>query len=94
MIRKAVWLDCDPGHDDALAIIMAGFTPSVCLLGISTTAGNQSASKCTDNALRVVSFFGLDCIQVVKGQGRPLIREPVRFDMEMYVLSMLAPVKR
>lgn len=84
-MRKAVWLDCDPGHDDALAIILAGFTAPVCLLGISTTAGNQSVSKCTENALRVVSFFGLDSIQVVEGQGRPLIREPVRVVFEIYL---------
>jgi inosine-uridine nucleoside N-ribohydrolase len=36
-----MWLDCDPGHDDAMAIILAAHTPGVKLLGVSTTCGNQ-----------------------------------------------------
>ena len=74
---KAVWLDCDPGHDDALAIILAGFHSDLQLLGISTVAGNQSLKKVTDNALRVLSAAGLEHIPVVAGQNKPLMRPPL-----------------
>jgi inosine-uridine nucleoside N-ribohydrolase len=48
--QKPVWLDCDPGHDDVMAIIMACFNPGLNLLGISTVAGNQSVEKTFQNA--------------------------------------------
>lgn len=44
-------LDCDPGHDDAQAIIMAAFDPRMDLLAITTVAGNGPIEKATENAL-------------------------------------------
>jgi inosine-uridine nucleoside N-ribohydrolase len=41
MAVQAVWLDCDPGHDDAMAIMLAGYSPGLKLLGVSTVASNQ-----------------------------------------------------
>lgn len=58
MGRISIWLDCDPGHDDAMAIILAAHTPGVTLLGVSTTCGNQTLDKTTDNALRVLHLIG------------------------------------
>lgn len=52
------WLDCDPGHDDAIAIILAYFNARINLLGISTTAGNQGLEKTTRNALNVLNIIG------------------------------------
>lgn len=75
--QKPVWLDCDPGHDDALAIILAGYHPSVQLLGVSTVAGNQAVEKVTDNALRVLAAAGLERVPVVMGQSKPLMRPAV-----------------
>lgn len=72
--KKLVWLDCDPGHDDAFAIMLAGHNPSLHLLGISTAAGNQTLEKTTTNALKVLDISGLDHIDVVPGQAVPLIR--------------------
>ena len=48
--RCPVWLDCDPGHDDAMALILAGHSDAVELVGVSTVAGNQSVEKTTWNA--------------------------------------------
>eukprot|EP00747_Dinoflagellata_sp_TGD_P220676 gnl/TRDRNA2_/TRDRNA2_92608_c0_seq1.p1 gnl/TRDRNA2_/TRDRNA2_92608_c0~~gnl/TRDRNA2_/TRDRNA2_92608_c0_seq1.p1 ORF type:complete len:340 (-),score=51.11 gnl/TRDRNA2_/TRDRNA2_92608_c0_seq1:53-1072(-) len=68
-----VWLDCDPGHDDAIAIILAGYRTN--LLGISTVAGNQTVENTTINARRMCIAAGLGDIPVYKGVGRPLLRE-------------------
>ncbi|CAL5224804.1 g7549 [Coccomyxa viridis] len=72
--RKSVWLDCDPGHDDALAIILAGYDSRLRLLGVSTVAGNQTVEKVTLNALGLLTAAGLHSIPVVQGQAKPLMR--------------------
>ncbi|GIM04538.1 hypothetical protein Vretimale_9082 [Volvox reticuliferus] len=72
-----VWLDCDPGHDDAAAILLAGHTPGLRLLGVSTIGGNQTLAKVTQNALDVLDALGLSHIGVVAGQPRPLMRPPL-----------------
>uniref|UniRef100_A0A6B2LA08 Inosine/uridine-preferring nucleoside hydrolase domain-containing protein n=1 Tax=Arcella intermedia TaxID=1963864 RepID=A0A6B2LA08_9EUKA len=66
-------MDCDPGHDDACAIMLAGHNPHLELLGISTVMGNQTLQKTTMNALKVLAISGLDDIKVVPGQAKPLI---------------------
>ena len=74
---KPVWLDCDPGHDDVFAIILAGYSTDIIrLLGISTVACNQTVEHTTENALRATDFYGLHGIPVVQGQPRPLIKPP------------------
>lgn len=75
--RVPVWLDCDPGHDDAFAIILAGHSPKLELLGISTVSGNLPVATTTMNALRTCDAAGLNAVPVVEGAGRPLVRKPV-----------------
>ena len=70
---KSVWLDCDPGHDDAMAILLATWTANLRVVGISTLSGNQSIDKTTVNAARMVTVSGRK-IPVIRGQDRPLIR--------------------
>lgn len=72
-MRKVI-IDCDPGHDDALAILLAAKHLDV--LGITTVAGNQTLDKVTANALKVLEFAELTHIPVAKGMGRPLVRPP------------------
>ncbi|ODV97618.1 hypothetical protein PACTADRAFT_132 [Pachysolen tannophilus NRRL Y-2460] len=75
--RIPIWLDCDPGHDDAIAIILAACSPKYQLIGISTVHGNASLEKTTYNALSVLTSIGKENeIPVYKGSSKPLIREP------------------
>ncbi|MFD2829627.1 nucleoside hydrolase [Corticicoccus populi] len=72
---KQLWIDCDPGHDDALAILTAAAHPDeVNILGVSTIGGNQTLDKVTKNAQNVLSFIDAR-IPLVKGEERPLVKE-------------------
>jgi inosine-uridine nucleoside N-ribohydrolase len=68
-------LDCDPGHDDAIAILLALASPEVELLGITTVHGNQTLDKTTLNALKVLELAGRADVPVARGAERPLVRE-------------------
>ncbi len=70
-----VILDCDPGHDDAIAILLALASPEVNLLGVTTVCGNQTLEKTTANAIRVLDHVGREDIPVAAGASRPLVRE-------------------
>jgi inosine-uridine nucleoside N-ribohydrolase len=72
-----VILDCDPGHDDAFAILLAAAHPAVRLLAISTVAGNQTLAKTTLNARRVCTLAGITDVPIVSGLARPLAQDPV-----------------
>jgi len=76
VISKPVILDVDPGHDDAVALMMACGTPELDLLAVTTVAGNVSLEKTTHNALRVLSLIDRTDIPVATGAARPLRREP------------------
>ena len=71
-----VLIDCDPGHDDAIALLLALASPELELLGVTTVAGNQTLEKTTANALRVLELVGRDDVPVAAGAGRPLVRDP------------------
>jgi pyrimidine-specific ribonucleoside hydrolase len=69
--RPAIILDCDPGHDDALAILLA--SRHFDILGITTVAGNVDVERTTLNARRIVDLTG-QSIPVMRGSERPLAR--------------------
>lgn len=74
MTRKII-LDVDPGHDDAIAILLAQGSPEIDLVAITTVAGNQVLAKVTDNALRVATLVGATSIPIAAGAASPLVRE-------------------
>ncbi|MFD9334437.1 nucleoside hydrolase [Streptomyces sp. NPDC060028] len=67
-------IDCDPGHDDALAIMLAAADPAVDLLAITTVAGNQTLEKTTLNARRVCTVAGITDVPIAAGCDRPLLQ--------------------
>ena len=71
---RPIVLDCDPGHDDALAILLAHGSPLVELLAITTVAGNQTLEKTTLNARRVCTVAGIRDVPVAAGCAAPLLR--------------------
>lgn len=73
MPRKLI-LDCDPGHDDAMAILLAAGSPEVDLLGITTVAGNQTLEKTTLNARRVCTVAGITDVPICAGCPAPFLR--------------------
>jgi inosine-uridine nucleoside N-ribohydrolase len=70
-----ILIDCDPGHDDAIALLLALASPEVEILGVTSVAGNQTLDKTTANAIRVLEFAGHGEVPVAAGADRPLVRE-------------------
>ncbi|KRO27792.1 MAG: ribonucleoside hydrolase, partial [Actinobacteria bacterium BACL2 MAG-120802-bin41] len=65
-------LDCDPGHDDALAMILAAKNPALKLLGITTVSGNGGISKVTLNARRIATLANID-VPIAEGAGKSIL---------------------
>ena len=71
-----ILLDCDQGHDDAIALLLALASPEVDLVGITTVHGNQTLDKTTVNALKLLEFVGRTDVPVAAGAAVPFVREP------------------
>ena len=74
MEKTKIILDCDPGHDDAVAITLAANSDKIDLLGITVVAGNQTLEKTQINARNVCQWLGVD-VPVYAGCGQPMVRE-------------------
>ena len=84
-----VLMDVDPGHDDALAILVAAGLPGVEIVAITTVGGNQTLEKVTRNALAVATVAGLEGTVVAAGCDRPLVTGAVLTDPETHGASGL-----
>ena len=73
-MRQKILLDCDPGHDDAIALLIASYSDKLDLIGVSTCAGNQTIEKTSKNALNLLNFFNKD-LKVAKGETNPIKRK-------------------
>ncbi|KAK7941090.1 uridine nucleosidase protein [Apiospora aurea] len=80
-----VWLDCDPGHDDTFAILLAAYHPGLKLLNISTVHGNASLDKTTNNALSVLAAIGKQHeVTVYPGAAHALERAPIHAPTDIH----------
>src|SRR3954464_14085632 len=68
-----VIIDCDPGHDDAMALLLALGSPELELAAVTTVAGNQTLQKVTANAIRVLDVVSEHAIPVAAGAHRALV---------------------
>ncbi len=83
-MREELIHDCDPGHDDAVALLLALASPEAALVGVTTVAGNQTVEKTTANALRILEFAGrgetgLDGPELPQATGTPVGQHAVDF---------------
>lgn len=76
-MKKKVIIDCDPGIDDSLALILALNSPELEIVGITTVSGNVKADQGAKNALKVLKIMNREDIQVYIGEEIPLERELV-----------------
>lgn len=76
MKRIPVILDGDPGHDDAIAWVLANASPMLDIKAVTSVCGNQTMEKTTYNTLRTCTLIGLN-VPVAKGRIKPLLKEPM-----------------
>ncbi len=74
MKKIPVILDGDPGHDDAIAWVLANSRPELDILAVTTVGGNQTLAKTTYNAGRIMSLIGLD-VPLAAGRSKPLLAD-------------------
>src|SRR5918995_5454096 len=84
MPKTPVIIDCDPGHDDAMALMLALASPELEVVAVTTVTGNQTLDKVTANAIRVLDVVGADAVPVAAGADRPLIHNTARVADEVH----------
>ena len=77
MIKKKIILDCDPGHDDAVAIMLAIANNEIDLLGITCVGGNATLENTKLNALKICSLLNREDIPIYAGADKPIFYDLV-----------------
>ncbi|MDD3169237.1 MAG: nucleoside hydrolase [Eubacteriales bacterium] len=75
---KKVIIDCDPGHDDAIALLLAAKSDTIEIIGVTTVAGNSELYNTTRNARKILDYAGYEAIDVYAGCDRPMMRDLFR----------------
>jgi len=75
-VPRKIILDCDPGHDDAIAMMLALASPELEVLGVTVVHGNVSLARTVRNALVVRELLGAE-VPIYAGADRPLVRERI-----------------
>ncbi|MFZ7942527.1 nucleoside hydrolase [Neobacillus sp. 19] len=79
-MRKPIIFDCDPGHDDAIALLLALSSEQLDVKLITTAAGNQTQDKTILNARKLLSFIGVHHVEIARGAEKPIVRELIIAD--------------
>ncbi|KAL8770219.1 MAG: hypothetical protein Q9209_004061 [Squamulea sp. 1 TL-2023] len=87
-----VWLDCDPGHDDAFAILLAASHPNLNLIGVSTVHGNASLAKTTANAGSILTALGAQHVPYYAGAAKPFCRDTGLDGTDLLPKASIGPV--
>jgi inosine-uridine nucleoside N-ribohydrolase len=74
---KKVLIDCDPGHDDMVALMLACASDKLEVLGVTTVAGNQEGEKTFNNTLKILTLIDRKDVPVARGFDKPILRELV-----------------
>src|SRR6266699_1344579 len=90
-MKHKIILDCDPGHDDAIAILLAGRHPEIELVAITTVSGNKSLDKTTHNALKVCSPARLPISLPLYAASRPSSPRSRPFRLWVEQLASVTP---
>lgn len=80
---KKIIMDCDPGHDDAIAILLAAHADDIQILGVTTVAGNSTLENTTRNARRVLDYAGVTDVDVYAGCEKPMLYDLFRLTGEI-----------
>lgn len=80
MTSRPIICDCDPGHDDAISLILAFSTQALDVKAVTTSAGNQTPDKTLNNALRILTLLERHDVPVAGGAPKPLARELIIAD--------------
>lgn len=76
-MKKKVIIDMDPGIDDSLALMLAGLSNELDILGITTVAGNVEVAQTSQNAVNILNLINRNDIPVYQGSDTPLKKEPI-----------------
>lgn len=80
--RIPVIIDCDPGHDDMVALVLALGSEKLDVKAITNVAGNKVMEKVNRNTLNILNYCGVDHVPVAAGAERPIVREYARKDTD------------
>lgn len=75
MTAYKILIDCDPGLDDALALLLAHGDPNLELVGVTTVGGNVGLDKTTANALALREYLRFPNVPIAAGAAHPLVRD-------------------
>ena len=89
-----ILLDCDPGHDDAIAIVLALASPELDVKAITSSAGNQTPEKTLRNVLRMLTLLNRTDIPVAGGAVKPLMRELIIADKVRNLSRLCLPDRK